>query len=65
MSMDKLCSKVLLRPDDMYAIPTGCLIASSGLTSSVVYVKKYTEDHEWIEMDTDGVTGTTPTGFEV
>lgn len=23
-----------------------------------VYVKKYTEDHEWIEMDTDGVTGT-------
>jgi hypothetical protein len=26
-----------------------------GLT---VYVKKYTEDHEWIEMDTDGVTGT-------
>jgi hypothetical protein len=24
----------------------------------IVYVKKYTEDHEWIEMDTDGVTGT-------
>lgn len=23
-----------------------------------VFVKKYTEDHEWIEMDTDGVTGT-------
>ncbi|KIX08802.1 glycine cleavage system H protein [Rhinocladiella mackenziei CBS 650.93] len=25
---------------------------------SAQYVKKYTEDHEWIELDTDGKTGT-------
>ncbi|KAL6248602.1 glycine cleavage system H-protein subunit [Rhinocladiella similis] len=23
-----------------------------------LYIKKYTEDHEWIELDTDGTTGT-------
>ncbi|KAJ9634460.1 glycine cleavage system H protein [Exophiala oligosperma] len=25
---------------------------------STLYIKKYTEDHEWIELDTDGKTGT-------
>ncbi|KAI1608287.1 glycine cleavage system H protein [Exophiala viscosa] len=25
---------------------------------SALYVKKYTEDHEWIELDSDGKTGT-------
>jgi hypothetical protein len=30
----------------------------TGSDNCAVLVKKYTEDHEWIELDSDGKTGT-------
>ncbi|KIW21609.1 glycine cleavage system H protein [Exophiala spinifera] len=35
-----------------------CAFRRTFSSRPALYIKKYTEDHEWIELDTDGKTGT-------
>jgi glycine cleavage system H protein len=51
-------SATVLRETSLYVVQTQ--LQAGKLTCRTAFVKKYTEDHEWIELDSDGKTGNHP-----